>query len=37
MTEWLLERLPPAGREILLKRDEEIDEDGVITRPAKFA
>jgi DNA polymerase len=35
MTGWLFDRLPPAGSDILIKREEEIDEDGVITRPAK--
>jgi DNA polymerase bacteriophage-type len=38
MTKWLLDRLPPEGRDILLKREEEADEEtGEITRPAKFA
>jgi DNA polymerase bacteriophage-type len=37
ITEWLLARLPAEGREILTKREEEIDEDGEIVRPAKFA
>ena len=37
LTTWLLEHLPPEGREILRKREEEVDEDGVVTRPAKFA
>ena len=36
ITEWLLGRLPPEGREILLKREEEVDEDGVVTKPAKY-
>ena len=36
LTDWLLRRLPPEGRGVLLKREEEIDEDGVITRPSKF-
>jgi DNA polymerase len=34
MTKWLLERLPQDGRKILLKREEEKDEFGVIKRPA---
>ena len=37
MTAWLLDRLPLEGREILTKREEEVDEDGEITRPAKYA
>ena len=37
ITRWLLERLPPEGRTILLVREQEIDDDGAITRPAKFA
>ena len=37
LTGWLLENLPPEGRDILRKREEEVDEDGAITRPAKFA
>lgn len=38
MTGWLLEHLPPKGRAILLKREEEKDEEtGEVTRPAKFA
>jgi DNA polymerase len=37
LTKWLLDRLPPEGRAILLEREEETDQDGVITRPAKFA
>jgi DNA polymerase len=37
MTRWLLDRLPPSGRDILIKCEEEIDEDGVITRAAKMS
>ena len=37
MTAWLLEVLPPGGREILLKREEETDENGEIVKPPKFA
>lgn len=38
MTEWLLTRLPPAGRDILLKREAEIDEDTAEEKtPAEFA
>ena len=38
MTEWLLRQLPPAGRDILLKREAEIDEEtGSEKRPAKYA
>ena len=32
---WLLPRLPAEGRAILTKREEEVDEEGTITRPAK--
>jgi DNA polymerase bacteriophage-type len=35
ITAWLLRRLSPEGREIILKREEEI-EDGVTVRPAKY-
>jgi len=37
LTAWLLDRLPSEGRAILTKRDEELDEDGVLVRPAKHA
>jgi DNA polymerase len=37
ITSWLLPQLPSEGVAILTKRDEEIDEEGVVTRPAKFA
>ena len=36
MTAWLLERLPAEGRAILTKREEEVNEDGELVRPAKF-
>ena len=36
LTKWLLKKLPAEGREILLKREEEIDDDGVVTKPAKY-
>jgi DNA polymerase bacteriophage-type len=36
ITRWLLEQLPPEGREILVKREEEVDDEGKITRPAKY-
>jgi len=35
LTAWLLDRLPEEGRAIITKRDEEVDEDGVVIRPAK--
>jgi DNA polymerase bacteriophage-type len=34
MTAWLLNRLPPDGRKILQKREEEVDEFGAVKRPA---
>jgi DNA polymerase bacteriophage-type len=38
MTGWLMDRLPPNGRDILVKREEEVDEEtGVITKPAKLS
>ena len=37
LTQWLLDRLPEEGRAIITKRDEEVDEDGVVTKPAKHA
>jgi DNA polymerase len=37
LTEWLLARLPVEGREILTKREEEINEEGELVKPAKFA
>ena len=37
MSKWLLEKLPPEGRDILLKREEELDDDGKLVRPAKFS
>jgi DNA polymerase len=36
LTNWLVRVLPAEGVRELLKREEEIDEDGVITRPAKY-
>jgi DNA polymerase len=33
---WLLLRLPSPGKDILTKREEEVDDDGVVTKPAKF-
>jgi len=33
--DWLLPRLPPDGQKILIKRAEEVDDDGIVTRPAK--
>ena len=36
LTSWLLTKLPPEGRDILVKREEELDEDGSVTRPAKY-
>ena len=36
MTRWLLDHLPLEGRTILLKREEEIDEEGKTTRVAEF-
>lgn len=35
LTAWLLALLPPEGRELLLQRTEELDEDGVIVQSAK--
>lgn len=37
LTRWLLSSLPVEGRDILLKRAEEIDEDGILVRPSKFS
>jgi DNA polymerase bacteriophage-type len=37
MIAWLRQELDRGGEEILLKRAEEIDENGEVTRPAKFA
>lgn len=37
LTSWLLTKLPPEGRDILLKREEELDDDGTVTRPAKYS
>jgi DNA polymerase len=33
---WLLPRLPDEGQAILTKREEEVDDDGVVTKPAKY-
>jgi len=35
MVAWLQARLPAEGREMLVKRAEEVDEDGVVTKAAK--
>jgi len=37
LTAWLFDRLPEEGRAIITKRDEEVDEDGVVVKPAKHA
>jgi DNA polymerase len=36
LTTWLLTKLPPEGRDILVKREEELDDDGTVIRPAKY-
>jgi DNA polymerase len=36
MTTWLLTKLPAEGREIIVKREEETDENGVVVKPAKY-
>ena len=36
MTAWLLPQLPGGGRVVVTKREEEVDDDGVVTKPAKF-
>ena len=36
MVAWLLPRIPEEGQDILIKREEEVDDDGVVTKPAKF-
>ncbi len=36
MTEWLLPQLLEEGQDILTKRTEEVDDEGVITKPAKY-
>src|SRR4029079_12578446 len=33
---WLLERLPGEGVALLTKREEEADDDGVVTRPTEY-
>lgn len=37
MVTWLLERLPPEGQELITTRAEEVDDDGVISRPARHS
>lgn len=37
ITAWLMDRLPPAGRDILTKVEEEKGDDGEITKPAKLS
>jgi DNA polymerase len=37
MSRWLLDRLPAEGRAIMTKREEEVDEEGNVTKPAKHA
>ena len=37
MTDWLRDQLPAGARDILLKREEEVDDKGEITRPPKFS
>jgi len=37
LTAWLLDRLPEEGRAIITRRDEEVDEDGAVVKPAKHA
>jgi DNA polymerase bacteriophage-type len=37
LTRWLLRELPVEGHDILLKREEEFEEDGTVKRPAKFS
>lgn len=34
---WLIDRLPPEGRQILVSREEELDDDGELVRPAKMS
>ena len=36
MTAWLMQHLPTEGQAILTKREEEVDEEGVVTKPAKY-
>ena len=36
MTAWLMQHLPTEGQAILTKREEEVDDDGVVTKPAKY-
>jgi DNA polymerase len=37
LTAWLINRLPLEGIEMLTRQEEEEDEDGTITRPAKYS
>ena len=37
ITTWLLRHLPPEGRGILTERVEEIDDEGVLVKPARYA
>lgn len=34
---WLRQHMPPEGERVLVDRAEEVDEEGVVTRPAKYA
>ena len=36
MVAWLMPQLLDSGRAILTKREEEVDEEGVVTKPAKY-
>ena len=36
MVAWLMPHLPTEGQAILTKREEEVDEEGVVTKPAKY-
>lgn len=35
MSSWLMAVLPSDGRDIMIKREQEVDEDGAVTRPQK--
>jgi len=37
LTKWLLAVLPPEGRDILVKREEELDDNGSVIKPAKYS
>jgi DNA polymerase bacteriophage-type len=38
ITGWLMDRLPASGRDVLVKREEEVDEEtGEVTKPAKYS